>query len=334
MSGDATHRGPLRCQTPHRSLPVTGGPWQRTTRITADRMGPATESSSDHHRPDEAHSRLGPGPPREACRRGRSDHQPSVGHLPVPDGQQDRFGDHEVGVRASPGDGSAFGWSISSPRPRPRRDPCRSARDGRRGGAPRSLGRDRSTRPRRAGPDTRPVAVVEQQVVSLGDDEPVPARPGCARRSAARGRARTRARRPRRPRPHAGGAAGPRSRRRRRCPERPCGRPSEPVELDVGEVEAVHRHMGHPLRRPAVERGPPQQVDQVLGERGLPRPRAAHDAEQGSAPVSYEGAGPSRQVLKGRHRSFRAIRRSTDTTLRRPAAPNGRYSASALNGSS
>ena len=57
----------------------------------------------------------------------------------------------------------------------------------------------------------------------------------------------------------AAGRAARRSPRRRRCPARPSRSPQpEPFELDVGEVEAVHRHVraaghaaGRPARRPA-----------------------------------------------------------------------------------
>ena len=83
---------------------------------------------------------------------------------------------------------------------------------------------------------------------------------------------------------------------------------TEPVQLHVGEVEAVHGDMRHPRLAGAVER-----AHQMLGERRLARAGGAGDTEDGPAPGTAEGAGADEEVVEGqRHTAECVIRRRDD----------------------
>src|SRR5438105_15110675 len=74
---------------------------------------------------------------------------------------------------------------------------------------------------------------------------------------------------------------------------------AEALELDVREVKAVHGHLSNPRTRRATRGGYRlQQANQVLGEGRLAGPRTAGDAQDCAATASDERARPRRQLVE------------------------------------
>ena len=107
----------------------------------------------------------------------------------------------------------------------------------------------------------------------------------------------------------------------------------QPLQLDVRQVIAVHRHVRDPVGAGPGRRVGAQRGQQGLGQRRLARPRAADDPEHRAPSGGDEAAGPRDEVVERGHADTRSARTTMSSPVSAPV-PRTRWSHRSDNGSS